>query len=51
MTIESGVASRYALLADTLAQEHDPLAVAAAALYLANRGASGRHDAAEVPRT
>ena len=52
MTIESGVASRYASLADKLAQEHDPLAVAAAALYLANGGASGRHDAvvvAEMP--
>jgi ATP-dependent RNA helicase DeaD len=47
-TIESGVGSQYASLADTLAQEHDPLAVVAAALYLANGGASGQHDAVVV---
>ena len=50
--IESGAASTYASLVGALAQEHDPLAVAAAAIYLANGGVGGRHDQAtteEIP--
>jgi ATP-dependent RNA helicase DeaD len=44
MAIESGAAKVYASLVSTLAKEHDPLLVAAAAIYLANGGLNGRHD-------
>jgi ATP-dependent RNA helicase DeaD len=37
----------YVSLVEALAEEHDPLQVAAAAIYLANGGPSGRHD--DVP--
>ena len=43
--IESSAASVYAPLVESLAGEHSPLEVAAAAIYLANGGANGRHDA------
>lgn len=43
-TVESGVARPYAPLVKQLADEHDPLELAAAAIYLANGGASGRHE-------
>jgi ATP-dependent RNA helicase DeaD len=39
--IESGAADRYAALVEGLAEEHDPLRVAAAAIYLAAGGAAG----------
>ena len=42
--IEGGAASVYASLVEGLAKEHDPLQVAAAAIYLANGGPGGRHD-------
>ena len=43
-TITSGAASMYTSLVETLGQEHDAAEIAAAAIYLANGGASGRHD-------
>ena len=43
-TIESGAASMYTSLVEKLGQEHDAAQIAAAAIYLANGGASGRHD-------
>ena len=42
--IESGVARPYAPLVKQLADEHDPLELAAAAIYLANGGPTGRHE-------
>ena len=42
--VESGEARPYAPLVKQLADEHDPLELAAAAIYLANGGASGRHE-------
>ena len=42
--MESGAANMYAPLIEALAAEHDPLRVAAAAIYLANGGPGGRHD-------
>ena len=41
--IESGAATVYASLVRALAEEHDPILVAAAAIYLANGGPNGRH--------
>ncbi|MCK9486463.1 MAG: DEAD/DEAH box helicase [Dehalococcoidia bacterium] len=49
-TVESGEARLYAPLVAELATEHDPQELAAAAIYLANGGAGGRHeDIAAVP--
>ncbi len=42
--VESGAASPYAPLVQQLAEEHDPLELAAAAIYLANGGPGGRHE-------
>lgn len=43
--IESGAAATYySGLVESLATEHDPLQVAAAAIYLANGGPGGRHE-------
>jgi len=42
--VESGAARPYAEVVKQLADEHDPLELAAAAIYVANGGASGRHE-------
>ena len=46
--IESGASGVYASLVGALAADHDPLEVAAAAIYLANGGPNGRHDEATI---
>jgi ATP-dependent RNA helicase DeaD len=43
-TIEAGAASSYDGLVASLLEEHDAAQVAAAAIYLANGGASGHHE-------
>lgn len=42
--VESGAARPYAPLVKELADQHDPLELVAAAIYLANGGATGRHE-------
>jgi ATP-dependent RNA helicase DeaD len=42
--LEAGTGQRYALLVDELAEEHDPLAVAAAAIHLAFEASGVRRD-------
>lgn len=43
--IEAGAGSSYDALVESLLEDHEPAQVAAAAIYLANGGPSGRHDA------